>query len=57
MYLPAHVALIYNRIWYYIHGNGNGTGNEVLKTGKMASVTRALVMETADSVMRKLDEL
>jgi len=56
MYLPAHIALIYNRIWYYLHGNGNGA-TEVLKTGKVASVTSRLVRETADSVMRKLDEL
>lgn len=58
MYLPNHVILIYNRIWYYLHGNGNGHGaSEVLKTSNAASVTSRLVMETADNVMRKLNEL
>jgi Small subunit of serine palmitoyltransferase-like len=30
MYLPNHVALIYNRIWYYVHGN-NDTETTVLR--------------------------
>jgi len=53
MYLPNHIILIYNRIWYYLHGNGNGP-TEVLKTSKVVS---RLAMETADSITRKLDEL
>lgn len=56
MYLPNHVVLIYNRIWYYLHGNGNGA-TEVLRTSKPASVTSRLVKETAANVMRKLDQL
>jgi Small subunit of serine palmitoyltransferase-like len=64
MYLPNHVAVIYNRIWYYVHGEFvhlKGNGNEVLKTtgaSIVGSVTKKMMMaETAETVMRKLDEL
>jgi Small subunit of serine palmitoyltransferase-like len=63
MYLPNHVAVIYNRIWYYVHGEFvhlKGNGNEVLKTtgaSAVGSVTKKMMAETADTVMRKLDEL
>lgn len=54
MYLPNHVILIYNRIWYYVHGNGTGA-TEVLSTAKMAQATSRLGMETAHSVLRKAE--
>ena len=64
MYLPNHVAVIYNRIWYYVHGEFvhlKGNGNEVLKTTGASIVGSAtkkmMVAETAETVMRKLDEL
>jgi hypothetical protein len=64
MYLPNHVAVIYNRIWYYVHGEFvhlKGNGNEMLKTtgaSVVGSVTKKMMMaETAETVMRKLDEL
>jgi hypothetical protein len=64
MYLPNHVAVIYNRIWYYVHGEFvhlKGNGNEVLKatgTSVIGSVTKKKMMaDTVETVMRKLDEL
>jgi len=63
MYLPNHVALIYNRIWYYVHGEYlhlKGNGSDVLKTpgtSDVVSVTKRRMVETVETVMRKLDEL
>ena len=64
MYLPNHVAVIYNRIWYYVHGEFvhlKGNGIEVLKTtgaSAVGSVTKKMAMaETVETVMRKLNEL
>ena len=63
MYLPNHVVLIYNRIWYYVHGEYlhlKGNGNDVLKTpgaSSVVSVTKRRMAETVETVMRKLDEL
>jgi len=63
MYLPNHVTLIYNRIWYYVHGEYlhlKGNGSEVLKTpgaSDVVSVTKRRMVETVETVMRKLDEL
>jgi hypothetical protein len=64
MYLPNHVAVIYNRIWYYVHGEFvhlKGNGSEVLRTtgsSAVGSVTKKMMMaETVETVMRKLDEL
>jgi len=63
MYLPNHVTLIYNRIWYYVHGEYlhlKGNGSEVLKTpgaNDVVSVTKRRMVETVETVMRKLDEL
>jgi len=54
MYLPNHVILIYNRIWYYVHGNGTGA-TEVLSTGKLAQATSRLGAETAHTVLRKAE--
>lgn len=63
MYLPNHVTLIYNRIWYYVHGEYlhlKGNGSEVPKTpgaSDVVSVTKRRMVETVETVMRKLDEL
>ena len=63
MYLPNHVALIYNRVWFYVHGEYlhlKGNGSEVLKTpgpSAVVSVTKRRMAETVETVMRKLDEL
>jgi Small subunit of serine palmitoyltransferase-like len=63
MYLPNHVALIYNRIWYYVHGelvHLKGNGSEVLKTpggSAMVSETKRRMVEAVETVMGKLDEL
>jgi hypothetical protein len=63
MYLPNHVVLIYNRIWYYVHGEFvhlKGNGGEVLKTpgaNAVVSGTTRRMAETVATVMRKLDEL
>ena len=64
MYLPNHVAVIYNRIWYYVHGEFvhlKGNGSEVLRTtgaSAVGSVTKKMMMaDTVETVMRKLDEL
>ena len=63
MYLPNHVALIYNRIWYYVHGEYlhlKGNGSDVLKTpgaSSVVTVTKRRMAETVETVMRRLDEL
>ena len=61
MYLPNHVVIIYKRIWYYVHGEiANITRNgatEGLRPPVVGSVTSKLVIETADNVLRRLDEL
>jgi hypothetical protein len=63
MYLPNHVVLIYNRIWYYVHGEFvhlKGNGSEVLKTpgaNAVVSETKRRMAETVETVLRKLDEL
>ena len=61
MYLPNHVVLIYKRIWYYVHGefaNITGVASEAIKTARVQeTVTGRVVVETANTVMRKLDEL
>ena len=63
MYLPNHVSLIYNRVWFYVHGEYlhlKGSGSEVLKTPEAStavSVSKRKMAETAETVMRKLDEL
>lgn len=63
MYLPNHVALICNRIWYYVHGelvHLKGNGSEVLKTPggvAMVSETKRRMAEAVETVMRRLDEL
>ena len=64
MYLPNHLVLISNRIWYYVHGEfANITGNaasELLKGVReeiAATQTKNVVAETADKVLRNLREL
>ena len=67
MYLPNHVALIYNRIWYYVHGElvylKGSAGGEGIKAPVdlvMASETarrRMVAVDAVETVMRKLDEL
>ena len=63
MYLPNHVALIYNRIWYYVHGelvHLKGNAGEAIKTPveiAMASGTRGRMVDAVETIMRKLDEL
>ncbi|KAL9623284.1 MAG: hypothetical protein Q9160_002391 [Pyrenula sp. 1 TL-2023] len=51
LYLPNHVVTIYNRVWYYYHG----------EQGQVLTGTRAAggpsVIQSADNVMRKLNEL
>jgi hypothetical protein len=63
MYLPNHVALIYNRIWYYVHGelvHLKGNGGEAIKTpveNAITSETKRRMVDAVETVMRKLDEL
>ena len=63
MYLPNHVALIYNRIWYYVHGEYlhlKGNGSDILKAPgakTVVSVTKRRMAETVETVLRKFDEL
>lgn len=66
MYLPNHVALIYNRIWYYVHGglevgvtrdSMGGLAGQIVKTVSMQSRTSRVVAQTADPVLRKMGEL
>ena len=37
MYLPDHVAIIYRRIWYYVHGQGETAGVDI---GTLGHVVR-----------------
>jgi hypothetical protein len=63
MYLPNHVALIYNRIWYYVRGelvHLKGNGGEAIKTpveNAITSETKRRMVDAVETVMRKLDEL
>ena len=63
MYLPNHVTLIYNRVWFYVHGEYlhlKGSGSEVPKTlgaSTVVSVSKRRMAQTVETVMMKLDEL
>lgn len=55
MYLPNHVVTMYNRVWYYYHGENLHGSNEMLMGTTVAG--GASVMQSADNVLRKLNEL
>jgi len=65
LYLPNHVAVIYNRIWYYLHGEfaymtagsadkaagALGATSEVLRT---VSLTGQAVEASVEATLREL---
>lgn len=42
LYLPNHISLIYNRIWYYVHGESTGSSGGMDMLTSKAAVTEAL---------------
>lgn len=55
MYLPNHVVTMYNRVWYYYHGENISASKAMLET--TAAAGPSVVMQSADNVLRKLKEL
>ena len=68
IYLPNHVMIISNRIWYYVYGefasmtSCSGAG-DVLNTAAAATskvlepTTSSVIVQTANNVLRKVEEL
>ncbi|RVX71151.1 hypothetical protein B0A52_03517 [Exophiala mesophila] len=63
LYLPNHVAVIYNRIWYYVHGEfkyitAAAPGKTILSadgSGVISSLTlQSVAATTTESVLREL---
>ena len=66
MYLPSHIVLICNRLWYYIHGEiahikAGGVAEALKSTAagltRDATVTQKPGVRTADEILRRLDDL
>lgn len=58
LYLPAHMYVIYTRVWYYISGeftNGNGSGGSIMDsiTDALKATKEIVVSQTASSVIAK----
>ena len=60
-YLPNHILVVSNRIWYYIHGDfyepiATKAGESSLAS-EVATTTKQLLMQTAEHVLRARNEL
>jgi len=58
LYLPAHVYIIYTRVWYYISGEftqSNGSGMSIMDsiTHALKATKEVVVSQTASSVIAK----
>ena len=50
-YLPNHVRIIYNRIWYYLVGEGVGVGGLGAAEEAVERVSQATLVKTVSSVL------
>ena len=57
LYLPDHIVTIYNRVWYYTHGEMyNGTMGAAGRSSVAKAMTE-VAAATANAVKRKAGEL
>lgn len=57
MYLPNHIMTIYNRVWYYTHGENVTDAITIGKGGDAIKGISQAAMATAESVRRQMAEL
>lgn len=50
LYLPDHVAVIYNRIWYYVHGGEIAYMTAAANTGDKTSLAVEGLRITSDAL-------